>query len=137
VRTVTEKQVHIHVSGHPAQPELAAMYKWIKPQMLIPVHGERRHMAEQARFAIAQGVPRTLVQSNGDLVRIAPNGPEIIDHHRTGRLVLDGDRIIPADGGRNERTAQAGDQRRDLSRRRARQGRQAAGCRIPHAGCAG
>jgi ribonuclease J len=99
VRTVTEKQVHIHVSGHPAQPELAAMYKWIRPQMLIPVHGERRHMAEQARFAIAQGVPRTLVQSNGDVVRIAPNGPEIVERQRTGRLVLDGDRIIPADGG--------------------------------------
>ncbi len=98
IRTVTEKQAHIHVSGHPGQPELAAMYKWIRPEMLIPVHGERRHMAEQARFAIAQGVPRTLVQSNGDVVRLAPDGPEIVGHERTGRLVLDGEGIVPADG---------------------------------------
>ena len=95
---VTEKQAHVHVSGHPGRPELAAMYEWIRPQMLIPVHGERRHMAEQARFGLSQGVPRALVQSNGDVVRLAPGGPEIIGHERTGRLILDGDVILPADG---------------------------------------
>jgi ribonuclease J len=98
IRTVTEKQGHIHVSGHPGQPELAQMYKWIRPEMLIPVHGERRHMAEQARFGLSQGVPRALVQSNGDVVRLAPNGPKIVGKERTGRLVVDGDVIIPADG---------------------------------------
>jgi ribonuclease J len=95
---VTEKQAHVHVSGHPGRPELAAMYDWIKPEMLIPVHGERRHMAEQARFGIAQGVPRAIVQSNGDVVRLAPDGPAIVGKERTGRLILDGDIILPADG---------------------------------------
>ena len=98
IRMVTEKQAHIHVSGHPGKPELAAMYKWIRPEMLIPVHGERRHMAEQARFGLAEGIPRALVQSNGDVVRLAPKGPKIVGNERTGRLVLDGDEIIPADG---------------------------------------
>jgi ribonuclease J len=98
IRTVTEKQVHIHVSGHPGKPELAAMYKWIRPEMLIPVHGERRHMAEQARFGMAEGIPRTLVQSNGDVVRLAPSGPKIVGNERTGRLVLDGNEIVPANG---------------------------------------
>jgi ribonuclease J len=95
---ITEKQAHVHVSGHPGRPELAAMYKWIRPEMLIPVHGERRHMAEQARFGLGEGVPRALVQSNGDVVRLAPNGPSIVGKERTGRLVLDGDVILPADG---------------------------------------
>ena len=95
---ITEKQAHVHVSGHPGRPELAEMYKWIRPEMLIPVHGERRHMAEQARFGISAGLPRALVQSNGDVVRLAPNGPAIVGHERTGRLVLDGDVILPADG---------------------------------------
>ncbi len=95
---VTEKQAHVHVSGHPGRPELAAMYEWIRPEMLIPVHGERRHMAEQARFGLAQGVPTALVQSNGDVVRLAPKGPKIIGKERTGRLLLDGDVILPADG---------------------------------------
>ncbi len=98
IRTVTEKQAHIHVSGHPGQPELAQMYKWIRPEMLIPVHGERRHLAEQARFGAAEGIKQVLVQSNGDVVRLAPGGPKIVGQERTGRLVLDGDEIIPADG---------------------------------------
>jgi ribonuclease J len=95
---VTEKQAHVHVSGHPSRPELKAMYQWIRPENLIPVHGERRHMAEQARFALGCGVPNALVQSNGDVVRLAPGKPKIIGHERTGRLVLDGDVILPADG---------------------------------------
>lgn len=95
---ITEKQAHVHVSGHPGRPELAAMYKWIRPEILVPVHGERRHMAEQARFGLSEGIKRAIVQSNGDVVRLAPKGPEIIGRERTGRLVLDGDVILPADG---------------------------------------
>lgn len=98
ILTVTEKQAHVHVSGHPGQPELAKLYDWIRPSVLVPVHGERRHMAEQARFAKAHGVENTLVQSNGDVVRLAPGNPEIIGKERTGRLILDGDTIIAADG---------------------------------------
>ena len=98
ILTVTEKQAHVHVSGHPGQPELAKLYDWIRPQVLVPVHGERRHMAEQARFAMAHGVKSALVQSNGDVVRLAPGKPQIIGKERTGRLILDGDTIIAADG---------------------------------------
>lgn len=101
---VTEKQAHVHVSGHPGRPELKAMYDWIRPELLVPVHGERRHMAEQARFGLSCGIPKALVQSNGDVVRLAPGEPVIIGRERTGRLVLDGDVILPADGGTiNER----------------------------------
>lgn len=98
VRMVTERQAHVHVSGHPGRPELAAMYDWIRPRLLLPVHGEVRHMTEQARFGLAHGIPRALVQRNGDVVRLAPDGPEIVGHEQTGRLVLDGDVILPADG---------------------------------------
>jgi len=98
VAMVTEKQAHIHVSGHPGRPELASMYKWIRPELLLPVHGEMRHMVEQARFGLSQGVPRALVQSNGEILRLAPGKPEKIGHAPAGRLVLDGDVILPADG---------------------------------------
>ncbi|MEE9433995.1 MAG: ribonuclease J [Sphingorhabdus sp.] len=98
VLTVTEKQAHVHVSGHPGQPELAKLYDWIRPEILIPVHGERRHMEEQARFAKEHGVGKALVQSNGDMVRLSPKGPKIIGKQRTGRLILDGDVIVAADG---------------------------------------
>ncbi len=98
ILTVTEKQAHVHVSGHPGRPELAALYDWVRPDMLIPVHGERRHMAEQARFGLSEGIPKAIVQSNGDVIRLAPKGPQKIGEERTGRLILDGDVIIPADG---------------------------------------
>lgn len=98
VLTVTEKQAHIHVSGHPGQPELAALYGWLRPKLVVPVHGEIRHMHEQARFALEKGVPDTLVQENGDLVRLAPGAPRIVERVRSGRLILDGDVILPADG---------------------------------------
>ncbi|AMK18549.1 MULTISPECIES: ribonuclease J [Sphingobium] len=98
VLMVTDRQAAVHVSGHPGRPELEAMYSWVRPQILLPVHGERRHMAEQARLGLTNGVPHAVVQSNGDLLRLAPNGPEIIGKEGTGRLVLDGDVILPADG---------------------------------------
>lgn len=98
VITVTDRQAHVHVSGHPGRPELAEMYKWIRPKMLIPVHGEARHLREQGRFGIANGIPLAIVQKNGDLIRLAPGKPKKLSEERVGRLVLDGDVILPADG---------------------------------------
>ncbi|NNC47883.1 MAG: ribonuclease J [Sphingomonas sp.] len=98
VHTVTEKQVHVHVSGHPGRPELKQMYDWIRPDILIPVHGENRHMREQAWLGKEHGIPHTVFQTNGDVIRLAPGEPEKIDVVRTGRLILDGDVILPADG---------------------------------------
>jgi len=95
---VTDRQADIHVSGHPGRPELAEMYRWIRPEILLPVHGEMRHMAEQARFGLSHQIPRAIVQGNGTMIRLAPDGPEVISHELTGRLVLDGDVILPADG---------------------------------------
>lgn len=95
---ITDRQAHVHVSGHPGRPELAQMYDWIRPEIIVPVHGEPRHMAEHARFALEHGVPRALVQHNGDLTRLAPDRPKKLDEVRVGRLVLDGDVILPADG---------------------------------------
>jgi ribonuclease J len=98
VRMITDRQANVHVSGHPGRPELAAMYGWIRPEIIVPVHGEMRHMVEQRRFAAARGVPKGIVQKNGDLIRLAPGGPEKIGEEKVGRLVLDGDVILAADG---------------------------------------
>jgi ribonuclease J len=74
------------------------MYHWIRPEILIPVHGESRHLHEHRRFALEEGIPRSLVQENGDVVRLAPGGPKKIGKERVGRLILDGDVILTADG---------------------------------------
>ena len=98
VRIVTERQAHVHVSGHPGRPELIEMYNWVRPQIVVPVHGEARHLAEHARLALSHGVPNAVVQENGDVIRLAPGEPMKLDEVRVGRLVLDGDVILPADG---------------------------------------
>jgi ribonuclease J len=98
VRIVTERQAHVHVSGHPGRPELIEMYNWVRPQIVVPVHGEARHLAEQARLALSHGVGHAVVQKNGDVIRLAPGEPKKVDEVRVGQLVLDGDVILPADG---------------------------------------
>src|SRR3954471_1734756 len=104
VLIVTERQAHVHVSGHPGRPELIEMYNWVRPEIVVPVHGEGRHLAKQARLALGHGVEQAVVQKNGDVIRLAPGDPKKLDEVRVGRLVLDGDVILPADGGTvNER----------------------------------
>jgi ribonuclease J len=98
VQIVTERQAHVHVSGHPGRPELIEMYKWVRPEIVVPVHGEPRHLAEHARLALAHGIRHAIVQTNGDVIRLAPGEPQKVDEVRVGRLVLDGDVILPADG---------------------------------------
>ncbi len=98
ITMVTDRQSMIHVSGHPGRPELEALYGWIRPDILVPVHGEMRHMQEQGRLGKECAIPHQVVQQNGDLVRLAPGAPGKIAEVKAGRLVLDGDLIIPADG---------------------------------------
>lgn len=98
VELITDRQAFVHVSGHPGRPELAEMYRWIRPEIILPVHGEVRHMHEQARFAKEQGVPQAITQVNGDIWKLAPGKPKLVGHAPAGRLVLDGDVILPADG---------------------------------------
>jgi ribonuclease J len=98
ITLVTDRQSLIHVSGHPGRPELEALYGWLRPEILVPVHGEVRHMREQGRVGKAKGIKHIVNQVNGDLVRLAPGKPGKFDEVRHGRLVLDGDIIGPADG---------------------------------------
>jgi len=95
---ISDKQSPIHVSGHPGKPELEALYGWLRPEILVPVHGEARHMHEQARLGRKNGIGKVIVQKNGDLLRLAPGVSGKLDEVRSGRLVLDGDIIAPADG---------------------------------------
>jgi len=95
---VTDRQSMIHVSGHPGRPELEALYSWIRPDVLVPVHGEVRHMQEQARLGAACQIPHNVFQKNGEIVKLAPGVPGVIAPVVSGRLVLDGDIIAPANG---------------------------------------
>ncbi|MET3333490.1 MULTISPECIES: ribonuclease J [Bradyrhizobium] len=90
VEIITDRDHLVHVSGHPRRDELRDMIGWVKPQLLIPVHGEALHLNEHAKLARAAGVPRVLVVRNGDLIKLGPGDPGIIGEVPSGRLYKDG-----------------------------------------------
>ncbi len=91
IEMISEENAFVHVSGHPNRDDLKDMYNWAKPQCVIPVHGEHRHMAEHVSFAKEMQIPKTLLIENGDIIKILPgNKPEIIDKAPSGKIYLDG-----------------------------------------------
>ena len=67
------------------------MYNWVKPETIIPVHGEHRHMNEHINFAKEMQVPHALRIEDGDIVRISPGkNAEIVDKAPSGKMYLDG-----------------------------------------------
>ena len=96
IEVITEVDHFVHVSGHPCRDEVAQMYRWIRPQIAIPVHGEARHLHEHLAFARELGVPQAIEVRNGDVLRLAPAPAEVIDEVPTGRLVLENDGLIAA-----------------------------------------
>ncbi len=96
INVITEKDEFVHVSGHPAQAELAKMYEWTRPKVAIPVHGEARHLLKHAAFARAQGVKHALAPKNGDVIEITSEGAFVVDEAPVGRLILDGDVVTEA-----------------------------------------
>jgi ribonuclease J len=89
----------IHVSGHPCRDEIAEMYQWVRPQTVIPVHGERVQLEAHAAFARQCQIPNVIVPSNGTIIKLAPGRPVIVDHIATGLLAVDQKRIISIDHG--------------------------------------
>lgn len=98
IKIVEDSDAHIHVSGHPNREELVEMYQHVRPQISIPVHGERRHLEKHAALARECQVPHAIVNENGGMIRLAPGDPKVVDHVPSGRLVYDGNRMVPMGG---------------------------------------
>jgi len=90
INVLSEENSMIHVSGHPGREDLKKMYSWIKPKILVPVHGEDRHLSEHVIFAKECGIENSLKVVNGELLRVFPNKTEIIDRIPVGKVYLDG-----------------------------------------------
>ena len=94
VKIITADDEFIHVSGHPARDELAHIYQLVRPEVSIPVHGELRHLREHALLAKECQVDTAIVAENGSVVHIGPDEAKVVEHVYTGRLTLEGKRII-------------------------------------------
>ena len=99
IEVITDQDAPVHVSGHPRRGELEQLYRWVKPKIAIPMHGEGRHLEAHARLAEKLGVSEVIRARNGAMVRLAPGPAKIIDDVPVGRLYRDGAIITRADDG--------------------------------------
>jgi ribonuclease J len=97
IEVITDRTHLVHVSGHPRVDELKDMIGWVRPQILLPVHGEPLHMAEHAALARRLGVPKVVLGRDGELIRLAPGDPGKIDEVPAGRLYKDGSLLVSAE----------------------------------------
>ncbi len=84
-----------HVSGHANRPDIQAVHELLKPQMVIPMHGEHMHLREHAKLAAAGGIA-SAVATNGTMLDLSGDAPRVVDQIDTGRLYLDGSVLIGA-----------------------------------------
>lgn len=95
VNVVDDQTGRYHVSGHANRPDLERVHAAMKPAMLIPMHGEHRHLREHARLAAAKGIASDVV-TNGMMVDLTGDTPEVVEYIETGRVYLDGTALVGA-----------------------------------------
>ena len=93
INVITEKDSFVHVSGHPCEEELLEMFDILKPKFMVPVHGEFRHLMENANIANRSGI-KTKVIENGELLEISKSGFEDLETVESGRIYKDGKILV-------------------------------------------
>ncbi|MEQ9693626.1 ribonuclease J [Shimia sp. SDUM112013] len=78
-----------HVSGHANRPDLETLQDIVKPQMVIPNHGEHRHLRAHAKLSQERG-RASIVAVNGTMVDLSGDDPVVCGFVETGRTYLDG-----------------------------------------------
>jgi ribonuclease J len=95
VEVVDDQAGLYHASGHANRPDLEQMHDALRPRIVIPNHGETRHIHEHARLATSKGMIG-IVAENGSMVDLSGNAPEVVEYIPTGRVYLDGKVLIGA-----------------------------------------
>ena len=97
IQVITDRTHLVHVSGHPRIGEVEELLGWVKPKILVPVHGESLHLTEHAAIGRRLGIPEIVSCRNGDMVQLAPGPAGVIDEVPHGRVYKDGGVLVPAD----------------------------------------
>jgi ribonuclease J len=90
VRVIQDGDALVHVSGHPRRSELRQMYEWTRPKIGVPVHGEAAHLVAHGALMAASGIGQVAQVRDGDMLRLWPGAPEIVDQVPSGRIYRDG-----------------------------------------------
>jgi ribonuclease J len=89
VDVVTDSDGLYHVSGHANRPDIAHVHKVVKPNLVIPMHGEHRHLRAHAKLAEENGY-KSIIAPNGTGVNLAGGQMKVVEFVETGRTYLDG-----------------------------------------------
>ncbi len=104
IEIITQHDGLVHTTGHPRREELKRLYDWLKPQTLVPVHGEAAHLEAHAALGRRHGIANVVHARNGDMVRLFPDVMHFPGEVRTGELYLDGNILCtPEESGVRER----------------------------------
>ncbi|WP_156506876.1 ribonuclease J [Rhodobacter xanthinilyticus] len=95
VEVIDDRGGLYHVSGHANRPDLEAVHDLLRPQILIPMHGEHRHMREHMKIALAKGIASE-VATNGTMLDLTGPAPKVVEYIEAGRTYLDGTVLIGA-----------------------------------------
>ncbi|NKX44361.1 ribonuclease J [Roseicyclus persicicus] len=95
VDVIDDSHGFYHVSGHANRPDLEAMHDILRPRILIPNHGEYRHLREHAQLALSKGMTG-IVAANGSMVELSGNAPRIVEFIEVSKTYLDGAAFVGA-----------------------------------------
>jgi ribonuclease J len=98
VDIITDVDYEIHASGHPSREELEHLYALVKPNVLIPIHGERIHLRKHAEIAREYGIKNTSVLKDGEVINLSSSDCKLTETLAVGTLAVDGHRLIPFNG---------------------------------------
>ena len=87
IEVITQKDGLVHTTGHPRREELKRLYDWLKPQTLVPVHGEAAHLEAHAALGRQHGIPNVVHARNGDMVRLFPEVDALPGRGADGRAL--------------------------------------------------
>ncbi len=96
VKIITDKEALVHVSGHYAGPDLELMYRYLKPKIALPVHGEAMELTGHVDLAKKWGVPFAFALEDGEVIAL-DDEPQILGEVPAGILAVDGKRIVRLD----------------------------------------
>jgi ribonuclease J len=89
----------VHVSGHASQEELKMVLSLVKPQFVVPIHGDYRHMALYRNLAHALGYKddQVLMPENGSVMEFGEGFGRITGKVNSGNIFVDGLRVGEVD----------------------------------------
>ena len=95
VDVVDDSNGKYHVSGHANRPDLEHVHRQLLPDMVVPMHGEHRHLREHVRISLDAGIA-SIIATNGTMLDITGDVPVVAERVETGRVFLDGSALVGA-----------------------------------------